>query len=150
MRTTSARLIAALAITHARQEFLCLRQNAGDDTLDPGRGRMNAVALVQSRLSGDAFQEEWIEHDRIFRGDFSIDALETPHIFDAEIWNSPHAGEQNCQAPLAQSAYDRVKRGPGNPRIEAAQHVIGSELDDYPVTSFRHRPIEAGKPAGSR
>ena len=32
--------------------------------------------------------------------------------------------------------------------IGAAQHVIGAELEDHRIRPLRHRPVQAGKPAG--
>src|SRR5215831_2320678 len=34
-------------------------------------------------------------------------------------------------------------------RIDAAQHVVGAELDDDRIGPLRHRPVEAGEATGS-
>src|SRR5262249_53640541 len=48
-------------LSHANQELLDLRQNSADDHIDAGRRRVQAVALVELGVTGDAVKEERIE-----------------------------------------------------------------------------------------
>jgi hypothetical protein len=39
------------------------------------------------------------------------------------------------------------ERPAGDRGIDSAQHVVGAELDDHGVRSFRHRPVQAREAA---
>ena len=68
--------------------------------VDAGRGRMQAVALVELGVGGDAVEEERIEQQVVSGREVGIDGLEIASIIRAEIGRRPHAGEQHLDTPL--------------------------------------------------
>src|SRR2546430_16428360 len=70
-------------VAHARQEFLDLGQDAGNDHVDADRRGMNAVALVEAGVACNALEEKGIEHRVIFRGELRIDLVESARVAGA-------------------------------------------------------------------
>ena len=109
---------------------------------------MQAVALGQAEVGGDAVEEEGIEQHAVFGRQLGIDALEGLIVIGAEIGRRAHAAQQNGDMAVGQALEDLVQGVARHLRIDPAQHVVGAELEDDGVGSRRHRPVEAGKPVG--
>src|SRR5712691_9529983 len=56
----------------ARDQLLDLGQDAGDDDVDAGGGRMQAVALVEPPVGDDPVEEEGIEHRVVGFGELRV------------------------------------------------------------------------------
>jgi hypothetical protein len=129
-------------------QFLRLGQDARDDGVDARRGRMQAIALIELPIGGDAVEEEGIEQDAILASQVGIDRLEGAAVIRAEIGRCPHAGEEDSDPPRGQPAHDLGQRDARHLGVDAPQHVVGAELEDHGVGTLRHRPVKTGKAAG--
>ena len=125
-----------------------LRQDARDDRVDAGGGRMQAVALIELGLGGDAVEEERIEQQVVF----------WPRARDRSPRSRAHSRRRDWAPPACRRAARRCARAFSRRTISSsasrvtfgsmpAQHVVGAELEDHGVGALRHRPVEPGEPA---
>ena len=92
---------------------------------------MLAVDLVKLRVVGDAVEEERIERTS-WAGERRVDGVELLYI-RTEIGRGAHAGEEG--RPGRRHLCPGFPKAPSrSPRAEAAQHVVGAELDDQRVS----------------
>ena len=82
-------------------------------------------------------------------GEALVDRAECSRIVGAEIGRRAHAGEQRPRARFADSRQDRVEIGLHPVRGQAAQAVVGAELDDHDLRRIGERPVEPRQPAGA-
>ena len=123
--------------------------NAPHDLGHPGRVGMNAVRLVEFGRQGDPFQEERVERHIMPGREPHIDRTERGLVVGAEIAGRAHAGEQHRRAGLADAHQDRVEIGLQPVGRQAAQAVIGAELDDRGRRRLCEHPVEPRQPAGA-
>jgi hypothetical protein len=50
---------------------------------------------------------------------------------------------------VAEFVQDAVERGLGQLRVEPTQSIVGAELDDHCLGTFRYRPVQPAEPTGS-
>src|SRR5262245_65295328 len=72
-------------VTHADHQLLGLGQDARHDRVDARCGGMQSVALIESRLGGDAVSEEWIEQQAVLGCKLGVARLEFATVVGAEI-----------------------------------------------------------------
>ena len=106
---------------------------------------MNAVRLVEVVAGGDAIEEEGVEEGAVARRQFLVDRVEGGAIVAAEIGRGDHAGEQDRQSAVAETGEQPVEGVAGDRRIDAAEGIVGAELDDDGVGVVADRPVEAGE-----
>src|SRR6185369_9861282 len=100
------------------------------DDVDPGRGGMNTVGLVQLGIGGNPVQEEGIQRHAVLGGDVGIYRVEFRCVVAAVIGRRHHAAEHDGDAARLQPLDDVGQRLTGDRGIDAAQGVVGTELDD--------------------
>ena len=125
-------------------------QNPLDDDLDPLGLRMQAVGLVELRVARDAVKKEWIERNVAGFGQSWIDRVERAIILGAKVGRGAHAGDEGRQMGGLGFVQNRGERRSRRLGLEAAQHVVGAELDDQRVGVSRNRPVVPLKPVGGR
>ena len=103
---------------------------------------MYAVGLIELWLCRHAIEEETIEDDIMLVRETPIDRIECVAIFGTEIRRGKHSGEQNRHTLGLQAGHDRVEIGEGLGRFEAAQSVIGAELDNNQIRIVGEHPVE--------
>ena len=108
---------------------------------------MQSIALVELGIGGDALQEKRIKDDAMSRGKRRINGVERAHIVGAHVARRGHAGEQDRNMPGIELAEDGVQRRLGGFRVDAAQSVIGAQLENNGIGVVRHRPVESTEPA---
>ena len=81
-------------------------------------------------------------------GQIGEDGVETGGVIGAQIGRRQHAGQQDGAAPLLQAGEDGIKAGLGGGGVEAAQRIIGAQLDDDNIGIVGQHPIEPGEAAG--
>ena len=134
----------------ARQHRLDHRQEALHHAVDALGVGVHAVGQQQARLGGDAVEEERIERQAVGLGQARIDRVELRSIISAEIRRGEHAGQHDRDAALAQALDHRDEVLLRHLGADAAQHVVGAELEDDDPRVVGHRPVEAGQAAARR
>lgn len=103
---------------------------------------MDAVLLIEGAVGGDAVEEERVEDRTVSGGKIAVDRVETGAIVRAEVRRRQHAGEQHRQAALAEPGEQTIEAVAGDCGIDAAERVVGAELDDHGVGVVAHRPVD--------
>ena len=111
---------------------------------------METVWLVEAGIGRNAVEKERIEDGVIAGGRVAIDRIETSGIVLAEIARCEHAGDEDRQAALMQSADELVEGIARRHRIAAAKRVVGAKLDDYRIRIFANRPVYSREAAAER
>src|SRR5260370_251731 len=140
---------ACAAAAHPRHHLLDLGENAGDDHIDAGGSRVQPVALDELLVVQDSRQEERIKQEVAARGQIRKDPIERTDVVRSQIGGRQHPAQEHLDVPLIEAAQDVLQRLAGHQRIEAAEHVIGAELEDDGFGPLGHRPVEAREPSRS-
>ena len=131
-----------------RDQLLDPRQDTRHNRVDTGGVWVHSIALVQLGIGGHPVKEEWIKDDRMSRGKRRINGVEGAHKIRPHVGGCPHAREQDGDAAAIEFGEDAVERGLGQLRVEPTQSVVGAELDDHRLGSFRNRPVQTAEPTG--
>lgn len=94
IRVSAAR-ISTLLLSYRAKECLHCGQDVGDDDVDAGRSRMNAVGLVELGVGRNALEEERVERHIEFFRQIRINRIEARGIVSAVIRRRQHAAEHH-------------------------------------------------------
>jgi len=108
---------------------------------------MHPIVQREFLIDRDAFQKERIEDRIVFGGKLGKDRIESAHIVRTEVARRKHAAKQDRDTARFQPLQDIVQRRADDIRIDAAQGIVGAELENHRLSAFGHRPIEARQPA---
>jgi len=111
---------------------------------------MQAVLLVELGIEHHAFKEEGIENEPMLLGEGREDGVEVVRVGIAPVRRRAHAHEQDRELALLQFGKDLLQVIARHLRIDAAQRVVGAELQNDGVDIVADGPVEAGKPRGGR
>jgi len=127
---------------HAGQDIL-------HDHIDPLRGRMQAVSLIEPGVGGNTLQEKRIQRHREGFREFGIDRIEAGRVVGPVIRWREHSAQHDRDPARLQPAHNVRERRSGDRGIDAAKCVVGAEFHDHGVGSVRHRPVEPVTAAGT-
>ena len=82
-------------------------------------------------------------------GEALIDGVERGFIVGAEVGRRAHAGQQHRRSGIAGLRQNPVEIGLHLRRGQAAQAVVGAELDDHDLRFIGEHPVEPRQPAGA-
>jgi hypothetical protein len=109
---------------------------------------VHPVRLIEARIGGDAVEEKRHERHGIFFSEIGIDRIEFLGVFVAEISSRHHSGDEHRLAARLQLLDDLRQSVAGDGGVDAAQHVVGAELDDDDVGLRGNGPFEPRQPVG--
>ena len=113
---------------------------------------MNAIGLVQLRISCDSLQEKGIQQNTMLFCKARIDRGEGFCIFAAEIGRRQHACEQDRNAALIEAGKDGGQVCERRAWVQAAQSVVRAELNNRGIGRARwhaaESPVQPREPAG--
>ena len=101
---------------------------------------MEAVAQVEAAVERDAVEKERIEDQLVLPGKLWIHGIECACIILAQVARGEHAGQQNFGAVGFQRGDDLFQVCLGASRVETAQRIVGTELQDHGIRALRDRP----------
>lgn len=113
---------------------------------------MNAVSLVQLRISRHSFEKKRIQQNIMLLCKAGINRREGFGVFAAEIGRCQHARKQDRDAAFIEMGKDRGQVCQGRSGVQAPQGVVGAELNNYGIRCARRhaaeRPVQPREPAG--
>jgi hypothetical protein len=104
--------------------------------------------LVELRLHRHTIEEKRIEGHPVGLGEAREDGIEGLGVVAPQIARRQHACEQHGDALGLEAVQDGVQVPVGLGRVDAAQSVVGAQLDDRQVRAVRERPIEPRQAGG--
>ena len=115
-----------------------------------GGARVNAIRLVQVRLTCDAFEQERDERGVVFPGEAREDGPKSARVLRAEVWRCFHTGddEVGVRVPFAGVREDCVQVGLHLVGAQAAQAVVRAQLEKQDFDRLLEGPLEATQSAG--
>ena len=113
---------------------------------------MNAVSLVQLRISRHSFEKKRIQQNIMLLCKAGINRREGFGVFAAEIGRCQHARKQDRDAAFIEMGKDRGQVCQGRTGVQAPQGVVGAELNNYGIRCARRhaaeRPVQPRESAG--
>ncbi len=103
---------------------------------------MQPVGLVELGVGRHAGQEKGIKDDRVTRRKRGVDGVEFARVVGTQVAHGLHPGQENGNVARGEPVEDLIERGLGDLGIDAAQHVVGAQLDDHCVGARGHGPVE--------
>ena len=98
--------------------------------------------MLEAKVGGGGEGRVEVEHKAVPFRNLPVEALELLRVIGAEIARRIHAGEHDRDVAGLEARDDLLDGPAGHGGVEAAQHVVGAELDDHPVGPVRNRPVE--------
>ena len=83
-------------------------------------------------------------------GQVRIDAIEGTRVVFAQVARRDHAGQQHLGAAGLERGDDLLEVGLGASGVEAAQGIVGAELQDHRIRALGHRPAQPLQPGCRR
>src|SRR4051794_16597096 len=107
---------------------------------------MNAVALVQRRLAGDPFEQEWDERQPVLPREIAVGLPERGDIFLAVVGRRLHPGEHHEHVLSLRSLDDLRQIALHLCDRKTAKTVVCTERHDEDANVLLQYPIEAPEP----
>ena len=110
---------------------------------------MDAVAQIEARVSGYTIQEKRIKYQPILFGKARIKTVKGFAIARPQIGCGQHAGQHHLKPARLQFFDDLAKVFFRHFGRQAAQHIIGAQLDNYRLRFASDGPVEPRQAAGA-
>ena len=111
---------------------------------------MQPVGHDERVVAGDSAKEKRIERQAAARREIGKHRVELGLVVQPEIAARDHAREQDGGFAGLDLRDELVEVGARELRVDAAQHVIGAELQDHEIGAFAEREIDARESAPGR